>query len=56
LLLVSGGIFDHNIEALHSLFPSVPEMLKQLGYGIVAGLAVFVLISGATKLYRLVKK
>jgi predicted DNA repair protein MutK len=56
LLLVSGGIFDHNIEALHSLFPSVPEMVKQLCYGIVAGLAVFVLIWCATKLYALVKK
>ena len=38
LLLVSGGIFDHNIEAIHQLLPSVPPTIKQFALGIIAGL------------------
>lgn len=56
LLLVSGGIFDHNIELVHSFLPHVMEMAKHALYGIVAGLAMFVLVSGGKKVYSLVKK
>ena len=38
LILVAGGIFDHNIDYLHHLLPNFPEMLKQTIYGIVGGL------------------
>lgn len=45
LLLVSGGIFEHNIDYLHHFSPTVPAFLKQLGFGIIAGLAMVLLIT-----------
>lgn len=45
LLLVSGGIFEHNIDYLHHFSPTVPAFLKQLGFGIIAGLAMVALIA-----------
>ena len=56
LLLVSGGIFDHNIELVHKFLPKVTEMAKHALFGIVAGLAMFVIITGGKKVYSLVKK
>ncbi|MEG1021229.1 MAG: DUF808 family protein [Myroides sp.] len=51
LLLVSGGIFDHNIAYLHHLLPNVPEMPKQFLYGIVAGLIVVLLVTAYKKIF-----
>ena len=51
LLLVSGGIFDHNIAYLHHLLPNVPEMPKQFLYGIVAGLIVVLLVTTYKKIF-----
>lgn len=45
LLLVSGGIFEHNIDYLHHFSPTLPAFLKQLGFGIVAGLVMVALIT-----------
>lgn len=45
LLLVSGGIFEHNIDYLHHFSPTIPAFLKQLGFGIIAGLAMVALIT-----------
>lgn len=45
LLMVSGGIFDHYIDALHGLLPYWPEILKQLLYGLVIGLVIALLFS-----------
>ena len=45
LILVSGGIFDHNVDALHHFLPNLSPTLKQIGYGLVAGLLVFAVIS-----------
>lgn len=56
LLLVSGGIFDHNIELVHQFLPHVMEMAKHALYGIVAGLAMFALVSVGKKLYSLAKE
>ena len=56
LLLVSGGIFDHNIELVHQFLPKVTEMAKHALFGIVAGLAMFAIITGGKKVYSLVKK
>lgn len=56
LLLVSGGIFDHNIELVHQFLPKVTEMAKHALFGIVAGLAVFAIVTGGKKVYSLVKK
>ena len=40
LLLVSGGIFTHNVHFLHDLFPNVPATVKEFGIGLVVGLIV----------------
>ncbi|MFZ4261999.1 DUF808 domain-containing protein [Sphingobacterium sp. HJSM2_6] len=40
LLLVSGGIFVHNIDFFHHLFPSIPAVIKEFGFGLVAGALV----------------
>lgn len=56
LLLVSGGIFDHNIEAIHKLLPSVPPTIKQFALGIIAGLIMVPVFGLLKKGYALVKK
>ena len=56
LLLVSGGIFDHNIELVHRFFPNVMEIAKHALYGIVAGLVMFAIVEGGKKVYSVVKK
>ncbi|QDP86158.1 DUF808 domain-containing protein [Chryseobacterium sp. SNU WT5] len=56
LLLVSGGIFDHNIAEVHHLLPNVPEMAKHFLYGIIAGLVVVCLLFPIKKIYTLIKK
>jgi uncharacterized protein len=38
LILVAGGIFAHNIDFLHHLLPQVPSIIKEVAYGIIAGL------------------
>ena len=38
LVLVAGGIFEHNIEYLHKLLPQVPTMLKEISFGLIGGL------------------
>ncbi len=55
LLLVSGGIFVHNIEQLHHLLPQIPDILKEFMFGIVGGLVALVIISGGKKIVSLVK-
>ncbi len=50
LLLVSGGIFDHNIRFLHDLFPNWNEMIKQLLFGTIAGLLMVPVFLGGKKL------
>lgn len=56
LLLVSGGIFVHNIDYLHHFLPEFPSMIKEFGMGLVAGLVVFLLVTGFKKTLALVKK
>lgn len=38
LILVAGGIFSHNIHYLHELWPQLPAMLKDVIFGLAAGL------------------
>lgn len=56
LLLVSGGIFVHNIPFLHPVFPAVPAILKELGIGLAAGLLVVILVTGVKKLIGIFRK
>ena len=55
LLLVSGGIFDHNIKFLHDLLPNWNEMLKQILFGTIAGLMMVPLFSVGKKLIAAVR-
>ena len=52
LLLVSGGIFVHNIAFMHDLFPSVPLMLKEFLMGLVAGVLCVLLVAGFKKVSK----
>lgn len=56
LLLVSGGIFAHNIEYLHHLFPDLPATIKELTLGIIGGLITLFLVSIIKKLISIFKK
>ncbi|UGS23327.1 DUF808 domain-containing protein [Flavobacterium channae] len=56
LILVSGGIFLHNIDYLHHLIPhSIPSTLAEFGVGIAFGLVAVLLITGFKKIKFFVK-
>jgi uncharacterized protein len=55
LLLVSGGIFAHNIEYLHHILPQLPGMVKEFMFGIVGGLVALLVITAGKKVVSLVK-
>lgn len=56
LLLVSGGIFLHNIDYFHHLFPNVPDIIKEFGFGIVVGTAMVLVITLIQKIVQLARK
>lgn len=56
LLLVSGGIFVHNIEYIHHLLPNFPSIVKEFALGIVAGLLVVLLLTIVKKSIAIFKK
>jgi predicted DNA repair protein MutK len=45
LILVSGGIFVHNIDFLHPILPEWPMILKEFIFGLLGGLFILILIS-----------
>lgn len=55
LLLVSGGIFAHNIEYLHHILLEWPEILKEFTFGIIGGIVALVVISIVKKIFSLFK-
>jgi predicted DNA repair protein MutK len=55
LLLVSGGIFVHNVMYLHHLFPSMPAMLKELLAGLVVGLVATGVVEGVRALVKVLR-
>lgn len=55
LLLVSGGIFVHNIDYLHHLLPSVPAIVKELALGLVAGLIMVALLTVGKKVFSVLR-
>lgn len=55
LILVSGGIFVHNIEYLHHVTPNLPSLIKDLALGLVVGLIAVGLVTGGKKVFLLVK-
>ncbi|GAB3006291.1 DUF808 domain-containing protein [Niabella terrae] len=56
LVLVSGGIFAHNIEPLHHYLSNWPSMLREFIYGIAGGILAVLLVTILKKLLALVKK
>ncbi len=52
LLLVSGGIFAHNLDFLHNPFPWMPGLLYEFVLGLVVGLVVLGLAMLVKKLFR----
>lgn len=52
LLLVSGGIFVHNIHFLHDLFENLPGILVEFLIGLVVGFLVFLLIKAVSKIRK----
>jgi hypothetical protein len=51
LILVSGGIFVHNLSFLHNIFPIVPDLVVEFVVGLLAGFLVFLVYKGAKKLF-----
>ena len=56
LILVSGGIFVHNIEYLHHLFPELPSIIKEIITGLVGGLIAVAIITGGKKIFSLLRR
>ena len=52
LLLVSGGIFVHNIHFLHGLFENIPSIIVEFVIGLIVGLIVLLIIKLATKMWK----
>ena len=45
LLLVSGGIFVHNIDFFHHLFPELPAVIKEFSFGLIIGFVVLGIVN-----------
>jgi hypothetical protein len=56
LLLVSGGIFAHNIDYLHHILPEWPTLLKEFTFGVIGGLLALVLVAAAKMILSLFRK
>ena len=52
LILVAGGIFAHNIDFLHHLFPQVPAILKEFVIGLVFGFIVLGIVNLFKMMFR----
>jgi len=52
LLLVSGGIFTHNIEFFHHLFPGLPTLPKDFIFGLVIGFVALLLMKLFKTLFK----
>jgi predicted DNA repair protein MutK len=50
LLLVAGGIFVHNIDFLHHVFPQLPSIIKEFSFGLVIGLIVLGMVNLVKKM------
>jgi hypothetical protein len=52
LILVSGGIFVHNIDFLHHLLPQIPQIIKEFLIGLVFGFIVLGIVNGLKKVFK----
>ena len=51
LILVAGGIFAHNIDFLHHLFPQLPSIIREFGFGLIIGSLVLGLVHLFKKIF-----
>ena len=51
LLLVSGGIFAHNIKYFHHILPDWPSIIKEFFFGVLGGIFMLVLITIFKKVF-----
>lgn len=56
LLLVSGGIFAHNVPFLHGFMESIPSIIRNLFFGAIAGTLSVVFMSGLKIIRTALKK
>lgn len=56
LILVSGGIFAHNIDFLHHLWPTLPPIIKEFALGAVAGVLAVAIVMIVKKLIGIFKR
>ncbi|MEZ2413676.1 DUF808 domain-containing protein [Muriicola sp. E247] len=52
LLLVSGGIFAHNLDFLHNPFSAIPNLLYEFILGLLIGFLVLLLYTGVRKAFK----
>lgn len=52
LLLVSGGIFVHNIDYFHHLLPNIPSTVKEFIFGTLAGIIVVAIVTIIKKILK----
>ena len=45
LILVAGGIFAHNIDFLHHLFPQWPSIVREFSFGLIIGFLVLGIVN-----------
>ncbi len=50
LILVSGGIFVHNLHFMHDILPGVPGILVEIAAGLIAGFLMLFLVKMVKKL------
>jgi hypothetical protein len=51
LILVAGGIFVHNIEFLHHIFPKWPSIIKEFSFGLLFGGIVLGVVNLLKKMF-----
>ncbi len=51
LLLVAGGIFVHNLDFMHHLWPALPSMLTELIVGLIVGVVVVLIVMAFKKFF-----
>ena len=51
MILVAGGIFVHNVEAIHHLVASIPSMIGEFLVGLAVGFIVLLVVKPISKLF-----
>ncbi len=52
LLSVAGGIFVHNIDFLHHLFPQIPAFITEFSVGLLFGFVTLLLVTLFKKIFK----